>query len=136
MSDGTGDDRSGPGPRGAEPGSLDLDRLAALEEETGDRDLVADVVRTFVDEAPARLDLIASAVRSGDAEAVASTAHALGSPAAMLGAVEVRALTRALQQAAAEGRAQDYARLQGEIERATATVVALMRRYVDAATGG
>ncbi len=111
---------------------LDIERIEALVEEIGDRVLVREALQTFVHEVPGRLAAIREALTGGDDPEIKSAAHALGSPAAMLGAVGVRGATRAMQEAATEGRTEHYAALQVAIETVTAQTVVEVRAYLAA----
>jgi HPt (histidine-containing phosphotransfer) domain-containing protein len=113
---------------------LDIERIEALVDEIGDRVLVREALQTFVDEVPGRLDAIGEAVGGGDGPVIKAATHALGSPAAMLGAVGVRGATRAMNEAATEGRTEHYPALQAEIETVTAQTVVEIRAYLAAAT--
>ncbi len=113
---------------------LDIERVEALVDEIGDRVLVREALRTFVGQAPGRLEAIREALAGGDDLEIRSAAHALGSPAAMLGAVGVRGATRAMQEAATEGRTEHYATLHAEIETVTAQTVVEVRAYLAAGT--
>jgi signal transduction histidine kinase/CheY-like chemotaxis protein len=74
-------------------------RLDQMADEVGDADVVLDAVRMFLDELPRRLSHIAEAVQTGDTDAVATTAHALGSSAIMLGADRLGQRCRRLEAA-------------------------------------
>lgn len=113
---------------------LDTQRIDALVDEIGDPVLVREALQTFIDEVPGRLGAITEALAVGDDPEIKSAAHALGSPAAMLGAVGVRAATRAMQEAATEGRSASYPQLHAEIEDVTAQTVAALRTYLAAST--
>jgi HPt (histidine-containing phosphotransfer) domain-containing protein len=109
---------------------LDTTRLETLVEEIGDRGLVCQAVQAFLDEVPMRLHAIRTAVTARDHEEVNSSAHALGSPAAMLGAVAVRTETKRLQAAAGEEATEDYPGLVDAVELATARTEQAMRDYL------
>ena len=109
---------------------LDTSRLETLVDEIGDRDLVRQAVQAFLDEVPMRLHAIRAAVAAADHEEVNSSAHALGSPAAMLGAVAVSQVSRALQAAAVEGRDSDARELVEQLVATTHRTEAEMRAYV------
>jgi HPt (histidine-containing phosphotransfer) domain-containing protein len=109
---------------------LDTSRLETLVDEIGDRDLVGQAVQAFLDEVPMRLHAIRAAVVAADHDEVNSSAHALGSPAAMLGAVAVRSETRRLQAAAGEKATEDYPGLVDAVESATARTEQAMRDYL------
>jgi len=99
---------------------LDTAQLETLVEEIGDRDLVRQAVQAFLDEVPMRLHAIKTAVATAEHDEVNDSAHALGSPAAMLGALAVRSSTKALQAAAGEHATAEYADLLATIESSTA----------------
>ena len=111
---------------------LDTQRLESLVEEIGDRDLVRQAVQAFLDEVPDRLANIRVAISGREAGEVRSAAHALGSPAAMLGAVAVRSTTKALQDAATEGRLDDTSALYDAVVHATAQTESAMHAYLAA----
>lgn len=110
---------------------LDIQRLESLVEEIGDRDLVRQAVQAFLDEVPDRLANIRVALAGGEPDELRSAAHALGSPAAMLGATAVRSTTRALQDCATEGRLEDAPGLYDAVVSATAQTESAMRSYLD-----
>jgi HPt (histidine-containing phosphotransfer) domain-containing protein len=83
--------------------AVDQARLAALADDLGDPVLVRDAVGLFLAELPGRLDALRQAAAGGDPDVVRSAAHALGSPAAMLGADHLAADARAVQAAATAG---------------------------------
>lgn len=109
---------------------LDVSRLETLVEEIGDRDLVRQAVQAFLDELPMRLHAISTSVAAREHDEVGSSAHALGSPAAMLGAVAVRAETKRLQAAAGEQATEEYAGLLDSIRGAAAATELAMRSYL------
>jgi two-component system, sensor histidine kinase and response regulator len=109
---------------------LDLARLDSLVEEIGDRELVQQAVQAFLDEVPDRLAAIRVALAGTDPEELRSAAHALGSPASMLGATAVATRARALQNAATEGRDADARALADEVAQATAETERAMRAYL------
>ena len=109
---------------------LDTERIEALVDEIGDRVLVREALQTFIDEVPGRLAAISDALAGGDDPEIKSAAHALGSPAAMLGAVAVRSETRRLQAAAGEEATEEYPGLVDAVESATARTEQAMRDYL------
>jgi DNA-binding response OmpR family regulator len=115
-----------PAPTALEPG-----RLETLAEETGDPQMVVEVVGVFLAELPARLERIRAAHAGGETAGLREAAHALGSPALMIGAVALGEACRALE-AGADNRDADrlVAVVEGEVPRAKAA----LRAYVAAAT--
>jgi HPt (histidine-containing phosphotransfer) domain-containing protein len=110
---------------------LSTARLETLVDEIGDRDLVRQAVQAFLDEVPMRLHAIRASAAATDHDEVNSSAHALGSPAAMLGAIAVRTETKRLQAAAVEQASAEYPALVEAVELATARTQQAMRRYLD-----
>ncbi len=109
---------------------LDRTRLATLVDEIGDLDLVREAVQTFLDEVPDRLAAIRVALAGGDGQELRSAAHALGSPAAMLGAVGVSVVSKQLQAAALEDRFDDARALVEQITATTQRTEVEMRAYL------
>jgi HPt (histidine-containing phosphotransfer) domain-containing protein len=116
----------------AEPDAdlLDHQRLASLVEEIGDADLVRQAVQAFLDEVPDRLAAIRVALVGGDPQELRSAAHALGSPAAMLGALAVSRVSKALQAAALEESTEECRALVDDIVEVTHRTEVEMRAYV------
>ncbi len=116
----------------AEPDAdlLDHQRLASLVEEIGDADLVRQAVQAFLDEVPDRLAAIRVALAGGDPQELRAAAHALGSPAAMLGAVAVSRVSKALQAAALEESTEECRTLVDDIVEVTHRTEVEMRAYV------
>jgi CheY-like chemotaxis protein len=112
--------------------ALEPGRLETLAEETGDPQMVVEVVGVFLAELPARLERIRAAQAGGESAGLREAAHALGSPALMIGAVALGEACRALE-AGADRRDADalVAVVEGEVPRAEAA----LRAYVAAATG-
>lgn len=109
---------------------LDLQRLATLVDEIGDVDLVREAVCTFLDEVPDRLAAIRVALLGGDGQELRSAAHALGSPAAMLGAVGVSRASKLVQAAALEERMGDAVPLVDDLEAVTRRTETAMHDYL------
>lgn len=109
---------------------LDRQRLATLVDEIGDLDLVRQAVQTFLDEVPDRLAAIRVALAGGDGPELRSAAHALGSPAAMLGAVGISTVSKKLQAAALEDRRDDARALVEQITEVTHRTEVEMSDYL------
>ena len=107
---------------------LDTARLETLVDEIGDRDLVRQAA--FLDEVPMRLHAIRTLVAERDHDEISASAHALGSPAAMLGALAVRRTTKALQAAAVEQATAEYGDLLTAVESSTVDTETAMRAYL------
>ena len=112
---------------------LDSARLLSLSDEIGDAGVVREAVATFVTEVPNRLEDIRTAVANQNFADIRSAAHALGSPASMLGADAVRASTRAMQDAARDGRIEEFAPLTLRITSDAERTVAAMLDYLGSA---
>jgi HPt (histidine-containing phosphotransfer) domain-containing protein len=105
-------------------------RLEALVDELGDADVVREAVQTFLDELPGRLEAIRAALDDDELELARERAHALGSPAAMLGATSVRYATKELEHAVRTGSDADMDELYGTIESTAALTAEALRDYL------
>jgi CheY-like chemotaxis protein len=95
-----GRDAVADGPDGA--GSFD--EAGLLERTSGSAEVAAEVMRLFLDDCPLRLSAIEAAVRSGDAEELRLSAHALKGAAGNLSATGTCEAADALERIGAEGR--------------------------------
>lgn len=105
-------------------------RLDSLVDEIGDRDIVRQAVQSFLDELVERLQSIRTAISGGDPAVIRTAAHALGSPAAMLGAVEVTRVCRTMEANNGEGDAV-LVPLMSELDSVAARTVAELRGYLE-----
>jgi HPt (histidine-containing phosphotransfer) domain-containing protein len=80
--------------------SIDSATFRGLQDAAG-AEFVAELVGTFLDEAPRMTNALAAALAAGDADAFRRTAHSLKSNAATFGALQLAALARGLEQRAA-----------------------------------
>jgi HPt (histidine-containing phosphotransfer) domain-containing protein len=87
----------------AEPPTVVFDMDGLLARVGGDRKLMADIVRLFLEDYPARLAKIRAAIDANDASALRIAAHGLKGAAGNLGAVAVYEATSALEQIGADG---------------------------------
>ena len=109
---------------------LDDERLAALVDELGDAHVVREAVQTFLDELPGRLAAIRSSIEAGDLQLAHDRAHALGSPAAMLGATSVRYATKEIENAVKSGTDLDLDDLYGDLDAVSALTADALRDYL------
>ncbi len=97
-----------------------LDRLHLLEEET-DRAFVHELVQVYLAESPPMLDAVERAFQEGNFAALNDRAHALKGSSLNLGAVDLGAICRSLEEYGRGGQATatppDIARLRPEFER-------------------
>ena len=75
---------------------IDLATFAELQNSAG-ADFAAELVDTFLDEAPAMLEALRSALALGDADAFRRNAHSLKSNSQTFGAVQLGLLARELE---------------------------------------
>ncbi|MCA0331202.1 MAG: Hpt domain-containing protein [Actinobacteria bacterium] len=106
-------------------------RLDSLVDEIGDRDIVRQAVQSFLDELVERLQAIRTAIGGGDPDVIRRDAHALGSPAAMLGATEVTRVCRTMEAQNTEGDAV-LVPLMTELDAVAARTVSELRSYLEA----
>jgi two-component system sensor histidine kinase/response regulator len=81
-----------------------FDRRALRERLSGDEQLMADVIHLFIEDCPARLLAIGTAVEGRDREALRTAAHALAGSAANLSATGLFEAARVLERIGAESR--------------------------------
>ena len=107
---------------------LDESGLAELRASVGDdEDFVHDLIKTFMAEEPANLEMVASAAARADAEAIIRPAHTLKSSAAAIGAARLSSICRQIEFAGREGRTADLAPLTEKAQQAWAATVAALR---------
>jgi CheY-like chemotaxis protein len=113
-------------PRAAVPeiqdGDVDDLALEHLEEATGDPAFVAELVDTFLRDAPALLTSLRSAQQMGQAHELRRTAHTLKSNARTFGAAPLADLCQALESMAKAGGIDEAAQLVAQIEDSYARV--------------
>ncbi len=105
-------------------------RLDSLVDEIGDQDIVAQAVQSFLDELVERLQAIRTTITASDAAEIKKAAHALGSPAAMLGAIEVNRICRTMQDQCDAG-GEVLAPLMTDLDASSARTVSELRTYLD-----
>jgi signal transduction histidine kinase/CheY-like chemotaxis protein len=96
-----GDERVAPAARTAVPV---MDRASALERLGGDQELLADVMRIFMEDCPPRLNAIKAAVDGRDADAIRTTAHALKGAAGNISAGALFEAAQVMERIGAEAR--------------------------------
>jgi HPt (histidine-containing phosphotransfer) domain-containing protein len=100
-------------PNAAHAPHVDLARFRTDLREAGVEDIIETLLKTFVEDAPARFAALEQAVREGDAKAVESAAHAFKSGA---GTVRATRLAEGLGQAEATGRRGNLESMTGLLE--------------------
>jgi two-component system, sensor histidine kinase and response regulator len=110
-------------PRGerAEPAPKVLavfDRTGFEDRLMGDVDLVAEIARGFLEDAPSKLAALAKAVQAGDAAEAARIAHALRGACGNVGAMAMSAAAAEIEAAGRAGRIERAAALVPELEAA------------------
>lgn len=80
---------------------------ALLDAVDGDREFLAELIETWLDDAPRQLALLEAAATEGDASGVVTPAHTLKSTSASLGAMEVAELARIMEHDARSGSSVD-----------------------------
>jgi signal transduction histidine kinase/ligand-binding sensor domain-containing protein/CheY-like chemotaxis protein/HPt (histidine-containing phosphotransfer) domain-containing protein len=104
-----------------------LDRLRQLQEATG-RSVVAEIVDSFLGEAPRRLARLRAGLAAGDGEAVAFTAHSLKGSSAQLGALRLAAVSHSLELRGRQGPLEGAGELVAEIEREIERLAPALKR--------
>jgi two-component system sensor histidine kinase/response regulator len=101
-----------------------FDRAALLERVGGDELLVDEILQIFVEDCPVRLRDVDDAFSAGNAEGLASAAHAIKGAALNLSAHRVAGAAEALESAGRAGRLEDAATLVALLHREVADLVA------------
>jgi HPt (histidine-containing phosphotransfer) domain-containing protein len=112
--------------------SIDLGVIETLRQldDSGEMDLVGQLVGTFLDSAGPAHARVEAAVAAGDAKALAQAAHSLKSGAANLGALALSTCYRELEACGREGRVTDAQALLGDARREQARALRDLRRLV------
>ncbi len=112
-----------PGGEGEGPPPVDLDGFREAMREAGIESVVESAVRIFLEETPARMADLRSAVEAGDGEAVEQVAHALKSGARNLRAVRFGELLERMEDLGRGGDVSAAAALLPEVEEACERVM-------------
>lgn len=107
-----------------EPAGAPIDEAAIaelLESTGGDRTFLAELIETYLDDAPRQIAALRRGVEAGSAEDVTRAAHALKGASASLGATGLFERSRALESEARAGRldgaAEAVSGIEAEFER-------------------
>jgi two-component system sensor histidine kinase/response regulator len=114
---------------------LDHDVLEELRQLTPDGSLLADIVEVFLSSAPQHVLELQAAVAAGDAGAVRQCAHRLRGESAAVGAVELAALCRPLEEQAITGRLDGAPALASSIAAAFERAAGELRAFVGTKAG-
>ena len=119
-------------PRAGVTMAINLRTINTLQEldEPGSTELVTRLVNSFLDSADGHLARVASALREGDAMAVAKTVHSLKSSAANLGAEALAACYRELEKCGREGRLEGAAVILEQARREQAQAMLELRELL------
>ncbi len=80
-----------------------LDRNSLNERLMGDKDLVAEVLKVFLEDAPNQIADIRAAFTGADMEKARDAAHSLKGSAGNIGGEKLQAISRSIEEAAREG---------------------------------
>jgi CheY-like chemotaxis protein len=95
---------SAPAPASATSAAPTMDRASALQRLGGDEELLADVIRIFLEDCPKQLAAIKAAVDAREASEIRSTAHALKGAASNLSAISLFEAAQVMERLGAESR--------------------------------
>jgi HPt (histidine-containing phosphotransfer) domain-containing protein len=110
------------------PGDLDQGAWDALAEMVGhDADFLAEMIDTFLDDAPGLIAELEGAIAAGDALALRRAAHTLKSNSRTFGALRLGDLGQAVEEHAAGGRAAETVDLVRSATRELESVSASLR---------
>ena len=119
-------------PAAPDPGAVAGVSLQVLARVGGDRELLAEISRLFVDDAPRHLARIRQALDARDGDALLRAAHGLKGAAANFDADAVVAAARALEEIGRTAAVRCERRIRNGVARALAGNRALARRAQDA----
>ena len=95
----------------ADPPVLDEGVLSEVLESTGDDiGFVRELVQTYLDDTPAQLDAMTTAIEADDAAGLVRPSHTLKSSSATVGAMRLSAVARELEMAGRAGTLEPSAR--------------------------
>ena len=98
------------------PGGINQEALDDLLDSVGgDQDFLAELIDTYLEDAPNLLSTIQTALASGDTEALRRAAHSLKSNSANFGAQKLAQLCKELEEAARRGELEGGAGLAAQI---------------------
>jgi HPt (histidine-containing phosphotransfer) domain-containing protein len=115
--------------------ALDREVLEELRSLSPDGSLLAEILDTYLSAVPAHLAELGAAVAGADAGAVRQCAHRLRGESSAVGAVELAALCRTLEEQAIAGRLADAPALASSIEEAFTRAAAELRAFVGTRAG-
>jgi HPt (histidine-containing phosphotransfer) domain-containing protein len=108
-------------------GALDQPTLDALLDSLGgDTEFMAELIDTYVGDAPVQVDGLKAGLAAGEAEAIMGHAHTLKSSSASLGALELAERCRQLESSARSGRLDGAAAAIAAIETELQRVIAAL----------
>jgi two-component system, sensor histidine kinase and response regulator len=126
-------------PAGAEPRppatAAAFDSAALLARFGGDSEFMEDIVRVFLEDCPAQLSAIESAVEARDAHRIERAAHALKGAASNLGASDVVRAAEDLERLGAANRIADVDTAYARITADTSTFVNALRQFEERSRG-
>jgi two-component system, sensor histidine kinase and response regulator len=115
---------------------VDLAAVRQAMREAGAEDIVDDLVRTFLDDAPNRVAAIEEAAAGGDAAAVGRAAHSYKSAAGAIGARRLAEALRELEMAGKEGNRAALPPLVGNVRSAHDAVLEYLTPEMEHAKRG
>lgn len=115
---------------------LDTTKLDQLKKDLGGLAVVADIVQTYLDEAPKLLDDAENAVEAGDAESLRIAGHTLKSSSRQVGAEVVGDLAEDLEEIGDEEQLDSAGDMVAATREAYDAASAKLREYVETAGVG
>jgi CheY-like chemotaxis protein len=116
--------------RDAPASEVDMDALLARVE--GDRELLGDLVRIFLEDSPARLAALQAAVQQHDPAALQTPAHAIKGSAANFGAPEAVVAAEQLEKMGRGGDLTGVGAAFGELERSMSQLTGKLAALAEA----
>lgn len=107
-----------------------FDRAEAIDRLGGDEELLAEIVRLFVEDAPRLLQEIEAGIDASDAAAVSAAAHGLKGAAGNLSAAAVAEAARVLEMAGRQGAAPDLRVAQRQLRTAMQELDRVLHQFL------
>jgi len=110
---------------------IDANVLSTLKESLGDDDeFLAELIQTFLEDAPEQLAAIRDAMAGGDAEVVRRAAHSMKSNSASFGAMALSGLCKQLEDLGKEGDLEAAVAVVPQVEAAYAQAEQALKAYL------
>jgi len=113
------------------PSPMVFNRSDLLERLGGEEELVDDIIQTFLDDTPLRMEALRRCMESGDVIGAGREAHSIKGSSASMGAVALSEIASELENAIKAGESETINRLPGELEKLFIELKAVLSQKTD-----